>query len=63
MLREEHGDEREYYSLFAEIACVSEENLEGILADIGEAYPEMKAFFLTLDKPGEDGDFFAGLEL
>ena len=62
VLREEHGDDREYYSLFAEISCVTEENLEGILADIGENYPEMKAFFLTLDKSGE-GDFFADLEL
>lgn len=62
VLREEHGDDREYYSLFAAISCVTEENLEGILADIGEGYPEMKSFFLTLDKSGE-GDFFADLEL
>ena len=63
VLWQEHGEDREYYSLFADISCVTEENLEGILADIGEEYPEMKAFFLTLDKPGGDGDFFAGLEL
>lgn len=63
VLRDEHGDDREYYSLFAEISCVTEENLEGILADIGEEYPEMKAFFLTLDKTSDEGDFFAGLEL
>lgn len=63
VLREEHGGDRAYYSLFAAISCVTEENLEGILMDIGEDCPEMKAFFLTLDAPDEEGDFFAGLEL
>ena len=63
VLLREHGSDREYYSLFAAISCVTEENLDGILADIGDEYPEMKAFFLTLDKSGGDGDFFAGLEL
>ncbi|HBA47503.1 MAG TPA: hypothetical protein DCZ91_06835 [Lachnospiraceae bacterium] len=63
VLKDEHGEDREYYSLFAEISCVTEANLERILADIGEEHPEMKAFFLTLDKSGGDGDFFAGLEL
>ena len=60
----EYGTRREYYQLFTSLGCVTGENLKDILADIGEDYPEMKAFFLryqeeTVGTP----DFFAGLEL
>ncbi len=60
----EYGEDRAYYRLFAEIGCVTADNLDGILADIGEEHPEMKAFFLRFgeEKKGS-GDFFAGLEL
>lgn len=60
----EHGEDRAYYSLFSEIGCVTEENFDGILKDIGEAYPEMKAFFLRdREERFGSGDFFADLEL
>ncbi len=60
----EHGTHREYYQLFASLGCVTGENLNGILEDIGEEYPEMKAFFLRYHEEicGSE-DFFAGLEL
>jgi len=64
VIREEHGDDREYYRLFAELGCVDEGNLERILAEIGEEHPEMKAFFLKFREERLGGyDFFAGLEL
>lgn len=64
VILEEHGDDRAYYSLFAELGCVDGGNLDGILADIGEAFPEMKAFFLGGGFGGTEGkDFFADLEL
>lgn len=64
VILEEHGDDRAYYSLFAELGCVDGGNLDGILADIGEAFPEMKAFFLGGGFGGTEGkDFFAALEL
>lgn len=64
VILEEHGCDREYYSLFAELGCVDSGNLDGILADIGEEFPEMKAFFLGGGFGGADGkDFFADLEL
>ncbi len=64
VILEEHGDDRAYYGLFAELGCVTRDNLDGILADIGEAYPEMKAYFLRYGQKGRsDADFFAGLEL
>ena len=60
----EYGSEKAYYSLFAEIGCVTAENLDGILADIGEDYPEMKAYFLRFKEERFGvGDFFAELEL
>lgn len=63
VLRKEHGGDRAYYTLFAELGCITEENREGILADIGEDFPEMKAYFLTWDSRGEEKDFFTDLEL
>lgn len=64
VILEEHGDDREYYKLFAELGCLTEENLGDILGDIGEKYPEMKAFFLRHQEQKQEGtDFFAGLEL
>lgn len=64
VLLEEHGDDREYYELFAELGCLTEENLEDVLTDIGEEHPEMKAFFLRHkgEKMGYT-DFFEELEL
>lgn len=65
VIREEKSVCREYYSLFAELGCVTEDNFPGILADIGEESPEMKAFFLKFreGQRGEGEDFFQGLEL
>ena len=63
----EHGTHREYYSLFSSVGCITEKNLNGILEDIGEDFPEMKAYFLRTRCYREDTcdsvDFFAGLEL
>lgn len=60
----EHGEARAYYGLFAELGCVTGENLDGILADIGENDPEMKAFFLRYQEEKLGGsDFFDTLEL
>lgn len=64
VILEEHGDDRAYYSLFAELGCITEENFDRSLADIGEEHPEMKAFFLRYkeEKLGVK-DFFEELEL
>ncbi len=64
VILEEHGNDRAYYSLFAELGCITEENFDESFADIGEGYPEMKAFFLRYkeEKLGAR-DFFEGLEL
>ena len=60
----EHGDERAYYRLFAELACINEDNFDGILGEIGEDHTEMKAFFLKAWEENHTAeDFFQGLEL
>lgn len=65
VLKEEHGSHREYYKLFAELDCVTEDNCDAILEDIGEENPEMKAFFLKHREKQREGeaDFFESLEL
>ena len=38
-----------YYSLFAQLGCLTEENFQAVVADIGEDKPEMKALFYALE--------------
>ena len=64
VILQEHGADREYYQLFATIGCVTENNLNDILTDIGCEYPEMKAYFLRCREVTDSAaDFFAALEL
>lgn len=60
----EHGEERAYYELFAALGCVTQENLDELLADAGNAYPELAAYLIRYkeEQLGHD-DFFAGLSL
>lgn len=62
VIREEYGGKRQYYALFAELGCINEGNFRGILADIGEDCPEMKAFFLNRMRQRRSGDLFQELE-
>lgn len=60
----EHGDEREYYQLFADLGCITVENFDGLLADVGEDKPELRAYLMRY-KSEQLGvsDFFGGLDL
>lgn len=60
----EQANNADYYQLFAEIGCLKEENFNKILEDIGENYPEMKAYFIR-EKEKKIGytDFFSNLLL
>lgn len=61
---QEHGDDRAYYELFAELGCVTAENFEDLLLEVGEDYPELRAYLMRY-KEARLGyrDFFAGLDL
>lgn len=64
VILKEHGTDRAYYQLFAELGCLHRDNVEAILKDIGEEYPEMKAFFLRYKEEHLGySDFFDDLEL
>ncbi len=64
VVREEHGEERRYFELFAELGCLTEESFDAVIQEIGEGCPEMKAYFLRV-KEERIGytDFFEGLAL
>jgi len=63
ILREHPGDSA-WYRLFAELGCVTAENFDRILADLGEEHPETKAYFLRWKSDNLAApDFFAGLAL
>ena len=61
---QEHGEEREFYQLFADLGCITEDNFDRLLADVGEEHPELRAYLMRY-KSEQLGysDFFAGLDL
>lgn len=60
----EHGYDRAYYSLFAELSCIAEDNFQAIIGDIGEDKTEMKAYFMRWkEEQMEYTDFFDSLTL
>lgn len=61
---QENSKNCEYYRIFAEAGCVTEGNFEGLLSDMGDHDPEMKAWFLRYKKEHmETADFFDSLSL
>ena len=52
---EEHGDEREYYRFLTELGCVTTENFQSMMEDMGDNHTEMKAYLIL-----EDGTMFTG---
>lgn len=60
----EHAQDKEYYRTFAEAGCITEDNFDGLLLDMGESNPEMKAWLLRYRKEHMGGeDFFTSLSL
>lgn len=64
VLLQEYAYDKESWQLFLDLGCVTQANIEEMLAEMGEEHPEMKAYFLRYkaQKLGYE-DFFAGLEL
>lgn len=60
----EHGNERSYYETFTQAGCLTGDNYDGILLEMGESFPEMKAYLMRRQsEEGAEEDFFAGLSL
>lgn len=54
-----HREEVSYYTVFGQAGCITEENFDGFLADLGEENPEMKAWlFRYKEEHMEQKDFF-----
>ena len=64
VLKEEHGEDMAYISLFADLGCLTKENLDGMLLDLGAEHPQMKAFFMKYKEEHWMGsDFWGKLSL
>lgn len=60
---EEHGDDRRYYQFLLDNDCITEENFNAVLSDMGERHTEMKAFLMNeQSKRSKLEDAFAVLE-
>lgn len=44
---EEHGDERLYYQFLLDNCCITAENIDAVLEDMGKEHTEMKAFLIN----------------
>lgn len=61
---EEHGDDRRYYRLLLDNGCITKENIDAVLSDMGERHTEMKAFLMRAQSRWvKSGTVFEALEL
>lgn len=64
VLKEEHGEDMDHISLFTDMGCLTLENFDSVLQDLGEEHPQMKAFFMRYKEEHLGGyDFFDSLSL
>lgn len=60
----QHGDEKAYFEIFTQTGCLTEENFDAILEDLGQYHAEMKAFFIRYrENFMKKQDFFDTLSL
>ena len=61
---EEHGDDRRYYQFLLDHGCITGENFDAVLTDLGAQHTEMKAFLMNQRALQENTkDVFAALAL
>lgn len=64
VLKEEHGEDMAYIGLFADVGCLTLDNFDSALLDLGEEHPQMKAFLMRYKEEKLGGnDFFESLSL
>lgn len=60
----QHGDEKPYFEIFTETGCLTEENFDAVIEDLGQYHAEMKAYFLRFhEEHMKKEDFFDSLSL
>ena len=64
VLKSERGEDMAYINLFLELGCLTLENYDHALKDLGEEHPQMKAVFMRYkDETLGGADFFDSLSL
>ncbi len=63
MLRTRHGEDAEWISLFLRLGCVTDENRDTMIVELGEDLPELKSRLMKTATGSGAADFFAGLAL
>ncbi len=64
IIMEEHADDLEYYRLFADAGCITEENFDRLLTDLAGKDAEIKAYMLKYkDEHLTAADAFSAFEL
>jgi len=64
IIRAEHANDLEYYKLFANAGCITQENFDTLLADLSDSGAEIKAYMLKYkDEHFEKKDAFSEFEL
>lgn len=60
----QHGDEKDYFEIFTQTGCLSEDNFDAVLEDLGQYHAEMKAYFIRYkENYMKKEDFFDTLSL
>ena len=59
----DHPDDEDYFALLIECGCITPNNLEDILADMGERHAQIRSYLINTLQTGSEDDFFADLEL
>ncbi len=64
IIMEEHADDLEYYKLFADSGCITEENFDILLTDLADKGAEIKAYMLKYKEEHlKTSDVFSAFEL
>lgn len=63
VLLSDFGDRMEYYNLFAELRCVTDDNIDAMLLDMGEQHTEAKAYLIDYKQTRLGKDIFGAFVL
>lgn len=64
VVKEEHGHEQAFFTLLCDCGCVTKDNIDELIQDLGTENPERKAFLMRYKQEHfETEDFFAAFSL